>query len=223
MATVPSTQKILTSSEAVNTTYGGSQALKELNTWYTMEDISNTVKPYKVFTALLTQNGGDNVFNFGSDSPLPFVIGATYEISQNDDNGDFTNIGAPNNNAGTFFIATGTTPASWGTDPSSGSVSVNSNTGAPVATVLENTIGNIWFSYTDVGFYGGVSEGLFLENKTVIFTGVSSVSSIFQSVWNDENPNNGIFLKTFYSSDFSAGTGSNNVIYNAPIEIRVYN
>ena len=57
MATIPSNQKILTSAPEVNTTYGGPASLQALNTWYTMEDIANTVRPYKVYTALLTQTG----------------------------------------------------------------------------------------------------------------------------------------------------------------------
>lgn len=47
MATIANGQKFLTSAPEVNTTYGGSTSLKELNTWYTMQDINNTVKPYK--------------------------------------------------------------------------------------------------------------------------------------------------------------------------------
>jgi hypothetical protein len=43
MATIPNTQKILTSALDVNTTYGGPASLKELNTWYTMQDIIDTV------------------------------------------------------------------------------------------------------------------------------------------------------------------------------------
>ena len=43
MATIPNTQKILTSSADVNTTYGGPTSLKEMNTWYTMQDIIDTV------------------------------------------------------------------------------------------------------------------------------------------------------------------------------------
>ena len=44
MATIPAGQKILTTAASVNTTYGGSDALKALNTWYTMQDIVDTVE-----------------------------------------------------------------------------------------------------------------------------------------------------------------------------------
>jgi hypothetical protein len=43
MATIPNAQKILTSSADVDTTYGGPASLKEMNTWYTMQDIIDTV------------------------------------------------------------------------------------------------------------------------------------------------------------------------------------
>lgn len=59
MATIPNTQKILTSSADVNTTYGGPASLKELNTWYTMQDIIETVGglPYTSYSALVNQTG----------------------------------------------------------------------------------------------------------------------------------------------------------------------
>ena len=57
MATIPDGQKILTTAASVNTTYGGSDALKALNTWYTMQDVIDTVRPYKVYSALLNQSG----------------------------------------------------------------------------------------------------------------------------------------------------------------------
>ena len=93
------------------------------------------LRPYKVYTALLTQSGGDNDTGVtGGD----LTIGVTYKINVDDIDADFTNVGAPNNNLDTYFVATGTTPNSWGTNGS-----LRFNTGAPVVTVLENTIGNI--------------------------------------------------------------------------------
>ena len=123
---------------------------------------TTTLPVYKVFTALLTQSGGDGGGLYVYDG-TPTVIGVTYAITANDDNlADFTNIGAPNNNVGTKFIATGTTPANWGTY-----AELEYNTGAPVATVLENTIGNVWFTYNTFGNYTINSNDLFTEIKTV--------------------------------------------------------
>jgi hypothetical protein len=76
MATIPTTQKILTSSADVDTTYGGSASLKEMNTWYTMQDITDTVKPYK---SLILTNVG---YGFGS--------GINYGIVENTFDGDIT-------------------------------------------------------------------------------------------------------------------------------------
>ena len=43
-----------------------------------------------------------------------------------------------------------------------------SGTNAPVATVLENTLGDIvTFTYKDVGTYNIISNGLFTEGKTI--------------------------------------------------------
>jgi len=43
------------------------------------------------------------------------IIGQGYTINRVSSGMNFTNVGAPNNNQGTYFVATGTTPASWGT------------------------------------------------------------------------------------------------------------
>ena len=216
MATVPSTQKILTSSEAVNTTYGGSQALKELNTWYTMEDISNTVKPYKVFTALLTQSGDEQAFDISEGSLL--TIGVTYTIIKLEGGipGDFTNVGAPNNDMGTSFIATGTTPNSWGNDL------LQYIAGAPFANVLENTIGNIWFRYNQEGFYIASSNQLFTVGKTFAWSTSRSEEDgtgfrVVTTALNNINELN------IYSTNPIAELALNDSLYYTPIEIRVYN
>lgn len=43
MAIIPDGEKVLMTSADVNTTYGGSAALKGLNKWYTIEDIAETI------------------------------------------------------------------------------------------------------------------------------------------------------------------------------------
>jgi hypothetical protein len=217
MAIIPAQEKVFMVSNGTNTTYGGSAALQAMNQWYTMEDISDSVvvtAPYKVFTALLTQSGVDFYINNSTDGIEPFIVGVTYYIDENNSpTANFTNIGAPNNNVGTYFIATGTTPQSWGNGEY---VNLRYNTGAPVATVLENTIGNIWFSYVDPGVYIINSDGLFIENKTILlssyFTGTNSdvtYNTIFNQVDN---------------STIGIGIGDGNGYLNgSPIEIRVYN
>lgn len=128
--------------------------------------LATAARPYKVYTALLTQSGGDNIQYINwDDDPNTLTIGVTYTITQNEDNTDFIPVGAPNNNVGTSFVATGTV-VNWPTGPSTGNNQLSFNTGAPVVTVLENTIGNIWFTYNAVGNYVANSDDLFTINKT---------------------------------------------------------
>lgn len=181
----------------------------------TVQDVANLAgAPYKVYTALLTQSGGTGV-SFITSGTL--TIGVTYFI---DDpaGGDWTNVGAPNNNAGTYFVATGTTPNAW----NDGALAYN--TGAPVVTVLQNTIGNIYWTYTGEGQYTATLNGAFTVGKTVVF--VSSFNN-----GNDYNISTNIYQESsnFLQLNTFGNTGDNlielnaNVGYKLPIEIRVYN
>ena len=179
---------------------------------------TTTAPAYRVFTALLTQSGGDSPANANYENQVPLVIGQSYFIDDNlpivDGGTDFTNVGAANNDYGTWFIATGTTPI-WGVN--NGFLTYNE--GAPVATVLENTIGNIWFTYTGVGNYGVNSNGLFTLNKT------------WQSPTNYNLPNDiteGYNFAIFGNNSgaffvFQEGNLQDSSLVNTPIEIRVYN
>lgn len=57
MATIPSTDKFFTHSADVNTVIGGPASAQEQSHWYTIDDLKESVLPYKVYTALLTQSG----------------------------------------------------------------------------------------------------------------------------------------------------------------------
>ena len=167
---------------------------------------------YKVYTALLTQSGDEETANLSSGD---LTVGVTYYIDDNPNGADFTNVGAPNNENGTFFLATGTTPNSWGEF-----TNLQYTVGAPVVTVLENTIGNVWFTYYNEGIYQVNSTGLFTENKTVVFLG--SVG--------DSDLSSGYTSRTFITDSNIIGISSfvntsqsfNNVMDKTPIEIRVY-
>jgi hypothetical protein len=211
MAIIPADEKVFMVDKRTNTTYGGSQALQDMQQWYTMQDVADSVQPYKVFTALLTQSGGDDVqFIFSGE----LVIGVTYFINNNDGSGDFLNVGAPSNEQGTYFIATGTTPNSWGI---LGSVDLSYNTGAPVATVLENTIGNIWFERQGQGTYNCVSSGLFPEGKTFITISALGRPLIFAFRYFSDNQ---IQIQTI-TTEYSNEEWDNEFPGN--FEIRVYN
>jgi hypothetical protein len=174
--------------------------------------------PYKVYTALLTQSGGDG---FSELINAPLTVGVTYTIGQTNGNPDWTNVGAPNNNLGTSFVATGTTPNSWGTP---GDSLLEYNTGAPVVTVLENTIGNIWFAYNGIGGYLLYRDSDFIPEK------------VFAILTNNLSGNIGLVgdnmalgFECYPNAPYIAITSTTNgvatdgVLYNTPIEIRVYN
>jgi hypothetical protein len=92
-----------------------------------------------------------------------------------------------------------------------------SGTSAPVATVLENTIGNIWFTYLDVGAYVANSNGLFKENKTATFITTSGFADDY-IVRGARNDNNEVVITNIYISGNSLDS-----LYLTTIEIRVYN
>ena len=63
------------------------------------------LRGYKVYTALLTQSGGSILDQLDETTPTQNVTkGVTYTIANASD-GDFLNVGAPNNNSGTSFVA----------------------------------------------------------------------------------------------------------------------
>jgi hypothetical protein len=169
------------------------------------------VAPYKVFTGLLTQSGGDNPDSFLSPDNGGMIEGVTYEISDYQIGDDFTNIGAPNNANGVSFIATGRTAANW-----TGSTKLNYNTGAPICIVLENTLGNVWFGLNFDGNYFVSSNELFVDNKTLLFytafSGTNSDVSYSSLFLKDDSSNITLLI--------NEGIGYLN---QTPIEIRVYN
>jgi hypothetical protein len=184
-----------------------------LGVWQTMKEVFDSLQPiaptYKVYTALLTQSGGDDLLALASGA---VTKGVTYQIDGSS-NGDFSNVGAPNNNDGTLFVATtNETPNDYE------NASLIYNNGAPVATVLENTIGNIWFTYGSGGIYNINSNALFTLDKTY------SVPYMYSS--NGDLPN-GIFIENIdidssqIISMFNSSREDGQLL-NTPIEIRVY-
>ena len=178
------------------------------------------VLPYKVFTALLTQSGTSS---WDDQTSGTFTIGVSYNIDIYVAGDDFSNIGGPPasvNGAwdGYWFIATGTTPSNY----SNGSY-VQWNTGAPVVTVLENTIGNVWFTYDSIGYYLVNSNGLFTAHKSwtptiQIFNDTAGIRDGEICEIRQGNSNQ-YAIATFDQT----GAGVDYKLNNTPIEIRVYN
>lgn len=198
---IPSGTRFIGIAESVNLVERKTNGLNSLTQPYTLDEI----RGYKVFTALLTQSGGDNLQIIDSGS---LIIGATYQ--NNGNLGDFTNVGAPNNNDSTSWIAIGVTPNNWGEG-------VYYNSGAPVVTVLENTIGNIWFTYQATGLYNINSNNLFTDFKTIGFAGGQGFGS------NNGDPIFSLYKNSSSSLEISTSSGTDNLLNGAPIEIRVYN
>jgi hypothetical protein len=185
------------------------------NRTYTLPNASGTIAlttdiptpAYKVYTALLTQTGA-NAPAVLSNSNL--TIGVTYQIKTGSTGPfDFTNVGAINNNIGTSFVATGTTPNNWA------SAALNYNAGAPVVTVLENTLGgDIIWTYEGTGEYLGTLAGAFINNKTY-FSGLADQSTQLKVL---RLNNNVVNVGTGIS-----GVKTNGALNVTTIEIRVYN
>jgi len=168
---------------------------------------------YKVFTALLTQSGDDDPQSISSGA---LVKGITYHvIGTGGGNEDFSNVGLPVFYDGAYFVATqNAEPINWD------GAALEYNTGAPVVTVLENTIGNIWFTYTGIGNYTVESNGLFIIDKSLSIIGT---------------PLEGVQNNNFAGINFNgdslfqinvvepAGVNINDLLDRTPIEIRVYN
>jgi hypothetical protein len=190
---------------------------KEIKDKYNKPHVSGDVGlPYKVYTALLTQSGGDVPQKAGNKDNGSLVVGVTYEISNYEAGDDFTNVGAPSNANGVKFVATGTTAENW-----SGATELNYNNGAPIVKVLENTIGNVWFTYDGVGNYKGYSNGLFDFDKTILMTKAAQFMEDPTSLYNitiDGPSNNIIYINNYFNYVLS-----DSFFTSMPIEIRVYN
>ena len=100
-----------------------------------------------------------------------------------------------------------------------------SGTNAPVATVLENTLGDIVWSYNSIGIYHATSIGSFTENKTILpntYTASTdgSIVSTFDFFKLDEN------MVSIRTRDIVGNNQDNLINFNDNdflFEIRVYN
>jgi hypothetical protein len=217
MAIIPSDEKVFMVDKRTNTIYGGSAALQAMQQWYTMQDVIDSIQPYKVFTALLTQSGGDEGYVIGQSDPIH--LGVTYTINSNPDSFDLMQYGSPNNNVGTSFVCNVESVL-----PNEIDVALAWNAGAPLATVLENTIGNVWFTYSSSGRYIANSNNLFINNKT-IFNGDTYYEANNASVTDciSDIENNTISTISVWSFSRADSATIDSTLNNTPIEIRVYN
>ena len=169
------------------------------------------LKPkYKVFTALLTQTGPSDPQTLSSGA---VTKGVTYRIDGGS-NGDFSNVGAPSNDDSTYFIAINNeTPNSYGT------CALLYDLGAPVAIVLDNTIGNICFTYESAGTYPCFSDNLFIEDKTAIDIDTTGQNGLVASAFIS---NETLFPINMFRIFTWEGSVVDDVLKKNRIEIRVY-
>lgn len=93
---------------------------------------------------------------------------------------------------------------------------------APVAVVLENTIGTITWVYNDKGSYDATSSKLFTADKTIVFMSHPNDGAKFynSAVYSTSN----IEIQTRLNSiTVASGTPTDGIIGGVAIEIRVYN
>jgi hypothetical protein len=171
------------------------------------------LKPkYRVFTALLSQTGASDPQTLSSGA---VTKGVTYRIDGGND-GDFSNVGAPSNDDSTSFIAINNeTPNSYG------SCALLYDTGAPVVIVLENTIGNIWFEYLNLGEYRVNSNSLFTEDKTAVDIDAFSWSNIsnYSFITNET-----LFPENYFNiTSTISGSPNDDLLVKNRLEIKVYN
>ena len=204
----------------------GDNALARIAHVNQLVDQINKSVPYKVYTALLTQSGTG--YDPNDQDAGQLTIGKTYYINNLSVGMDFTNVGAPNNDVGTYFVATGPIPNNWGANEGGGGIpTLIYDNSAPVVTVLENTIGNIWFTYSGIGTYYIGSNALFSNIDKCYITVPSMMNSgddtIFAGNRVQFTNNSNIQLETFNIEVGGTITRMNYNLYNTPIEIRVYN
>ena len=195
---------------AASTPLTGTEEIAIVQSGVTKKATIEDVKGYKVYTALLTQSGGDIVEIAVPGSGLQ--RGVSYLIDQNSGY-NFIPLGAPNNNIGTYFVCNQDIDTDIDIP-----FELSYNLGAPTVKVLENTIGNIWFTYDYVGSYIINSNALFPVSKTFQFLNniVVEEGDLNISNWTDGNI---IYLL----SKNVAFDGVDGYFNNTPIEIRVYN
>jgi hypothetical protein len=104
-----------------------------------------------------------------------------------------------------------------------------SGTDAPVATVLENTLGGeVTWTYSEPGYYVANSNGLFTYNKTQLFHGDSRESGQFKLIefYQDFEDENTLWLESSKTSIVNGNLTYNyldELLKGVPVEIRVYN
>jgi len=99
-------------------------------------------------------------------------------------------------------------------------------TNDPIPTILENTLGELNFSYLDVGKYEISSLNLFTNNKTTIFFGnvINNANAQLGNVTCQGEDISDSSIPFVVNGDFVSGALdiSNNLLLKTLVEIKVY-
>lgn len=181
-----------------------------------------------VITVLSIAAGGEG-YTIGDVITVAGGTGGTFVLTEvlSDDFSNVANVVSGTiNETGCEFIATGTTP----TTPTTWTEgSVLTDTSAPVATILENTLGEIpiW-GYLGSGNYKITTvNNFFIEKKWSVIQGAGNESSLV-SIWVWRNNENALTFEIYNLGnigsvgDFQGLNMENNKTTDQFIEIRVY-
>jgi hypothetical protein len=102
-----------------------------------------------------------------------------------------------------------------------------SGTDAPVATVLENTLGKVVWGYDSVGAYTATLDDAFVDNKTVLLisSGINNVSALNDSldiINVGRNDIDSIYVSTGIADATGARDVANDVLYQHTLFVEVY-
>lgn len=126
----------------------------------------------------------------------------------------------PNKPSGTYTIATTADLSGGDTRPYKSYVALLNQSGAnaPVATIMENTIGTITFAYQFPGQYKIYSSNLFTAAKTTV--------SVSESGAGFGEPSAGVYINStgeMTLTSANSATQANGILSGTVLEIRVYN
>jgi len=195
----------------------------------------SSITPYRIYRALVTHTGPLTFFG-DTDTPLGgFILGETYTIEDYFAGDDFSNIaevldGVINDTGCVFKVTGSTSTLEILADTWIGSVLTSS--GNVIMNVIENTLGfNLVPDYPGIGIDGvylffsdSPTEDIFNPKKssftigTTVPYGFSSNLPLFMA---SIDP---LFFTPFlYVIDVQTFSSANFMLYNTPIEIKIYN
>jgi hypothetical protein len=137
-------------------------------------------------------------------------------------------VAQPSSEVRRFIRALGNVPSAPVPEPEASykvytAILTQSGENAPTATVLENTIGTVTYSYITIGQYGINCSTCFTENKTILTYPINN--AILNAGNNPAGMSTSIFLINQSTSQviLQCDEGDqNDVITNCLVEIRVY-